>query len=365
MSPPNTTTWPLEPHTIGKHRVLKGYLDAWFPIMTKLNKRVLFIDGFAGPGEYTGGERGSPLIAIGTLRDHTALPSITAEVRFIFVESVPARKTHLEGVLAREAKSLPAVSNVQVIEGTFDGKMTELLDYLDGEKKRLAPAFVMVDPFGISDTPMAVIERLLSNPRCEVYVSFMYEAINRFKKTPEFEPHLDGLFGCERWRDGLDLVDPEDRKTFFYGLYADQLRKAGARHVVHFDLFQGERLIYAIFFGTQNPTGCDRMKTAIWKVSPWGEFNFRGSNAGQARFGIEVPDFQPLKAALAGKFRGSGFVTIESVIRFVSSEETDFHSGQLKGGALVPMERDGAIEVDPASRKRARSYPGGTRLRFV
>ena len=365
VSSPKTTIWPLEPHTVGKHRVLKGYLDAWFPIMTKLNKRVLFIDGFAGPGEYHGGEPGSPLVAIATLRNHRALPSITAEVRFFFVESDPARKSHLESVLARDPASVPAVSKVQVIEGTFDGRMTELLDFLDDEKKRLAPAFVMVDRFGISDTPMAVIQRLLSNPCCEVYVSFMYEAINRFKRTSEFEPHLDALFGCESWRDGLHLVEPEARKDFFYGLYANQLRKAGAKHVVHFDLYEGNRLVYAIFFGTQNHIGCDRMKAAIWKVSPWGEFNFRGSNVGQARLGIESPDYRPLVAALKAEFRDSGFVSIVSIERFVMSEQTDFHCGQLRSGALVPMERAGEIEVDPGSRKKARTYPGGTSIRFL
>ena len=47
MAIPKETLWPLEPHTRGKHRVLKSYLDAWLPIMGKRNRRILFIDGFA------------------------------------------------------------------------------------------------------------------------------------------------------------------------------------------------------------------------------------------------------------------------------------------------------------------------------
>ena len=57
--PPRTTTWSLEPHTKGKHLVLQHYMGAWLPILTSWNGRVLFIDAFAGPGEYTGGEAGS------------------------------------------------------------------------------------------------------------------------------------------------------------------------------------------------------------------------------------------------------------------------------------------------------------------
>jgi hypothetical protein len=53
--------WRADPHTLAKHRILKGYLGAWFPAMTLGaygHRRVLIIDGFAGPGDYEGGEEG-------------------------------------------------------------------------------------------------------------------------------------------------------------------------------------------------------------------------------------------------------------------------------------------------------------------
>ena len=57
---PLDTLWELDPHTLGKHLVLRAYLDAWLPVMGSWQGRLLFIDGFAGPGEYEGGEEGSP-----------------------------------------------------------------------------------------------------------------------------------------------------------------------------------------------------------------------------------------------------------------------------------------------------------------
>ena len=83
MAPPKTKLWELEPHTIGKHLVLRAYLDAWFPILSSWKKRILFIDGFAGPGEYTGGEEGSPQIGMRALVDHSA--KIDAEVVLFFI----------------------------------------------------------------------------------------------------------------------------------------------------------------------------------------------------------------------------------------------------------------------------------------
>ena len=36
--------------------VLKNHMNAWLPIMSSWNGRVLLIDAFAGSGEYSGGE---------------------------------------------------------------------------------------------------------------------------------------------------------------------------------------------------------------------------------------------------------------------------------------------------------------------
>lgn len=72
MTKITSTIWNIEPHTEAKHEILRKYLDAWFPIMTRWNGRVLYIDGFAGPGEYIGGKYGSPIIATKAVLEHKA-----------------------------------------------------------------------------------------------------------------------------------------------------------------------------------------------------------------------------------------------------------------------------------------------------
>ena len=273
--------WPLEPHTLGKHHVLRKYLNAWFPIMGTWNGRILFIDGFAGPGEYEGGEAGSPMIAFESFLEHVARKKITAEVVFTFVEADNERAEHLRKLIEKKYPTFPPNCKVEVWDGRFDRTMTRLLDELDRQNAALAPAFVMIDPFGVSDTPMEVVGRILRNRWSEVYVSFMYEAINRFKGTPEFESHLDGLFGCATWREGLVIEDAGQLKIYLYDLYAEQLRKNGAEHVVRFELFNAGRLIYAVYFATHNVKGSDRVKEAIWKIAPFGDFAFHGSRSGQ------------------------------------------------------------------------------------
>lgn len=363
--PPNTTTWPIDPHTRGKHLVLENYMQAWLPIMTRWNGRVLFIDAFAGPGEYSNGEPGSPVIALRSLIDHSFRNQIRSEVRYLFIEKESDRYEHLQSVLSSLSGELPSNCNYSVINSTFDDTLSDVLDSIEEQRARLAPAFVMIDPFGVSETPMTTIGRILENPKSEVYISFMYEAINRFRGHTNFESHLDELFGCPEWRKGIDTLDGNGRKNFFYDLYESQLKSNGAQYVVHFELYEGERLVYTIFFGTQNLDGCDKMKQAIWKVAPFGDFKFRGSQIGQLTLGDSLVDFTPLQDTLSEHFSSKGWQRIEDLEDFVKSDATDFHSGHLKMRTLKPMEADGKIEVKPDTRKRPGTYPKGTILRFL
>jgi three-Cys-motif partner protein len=61
--------------------------------MGSWNGRILFIDGFAGPGEYEGGEEGSPIIAIKSLLEHRSRGIVSAEVLFILIEKETDRST--------------------------------------------------------------------------------------------------------------------------------------------------------------------------------------------------------------------------------------------------------------------------------
>jgi three-Cys-motif partner protein len=365
LAEPKTTLWPLDPHTRGKHEVLKRYLDAWFPVLGSWNGRILFIDGFAGPGEYQGGEPGSPIIALGALSNHNAKHVISAEVGFIFIERDEARANHLRKVCDRLQPTLPPKCWVNVVNRAFDDEISGVLNNLDEQSKKLAPSFVMVDPFGVSGIPMAVLSRVLRNPRCEIYVSFMYESINRFMNQAEFAPHLDALYGCEKWRDGASIANAQDRKRFMYDLYRSQLKRAGAGHVVHFDLYERNRLVYAIFFATASLKGCDLMKKAIWKVAPFGNYAFHGSHSTQLTLGLLSTDFSSLRKFIAQRVKGKGWVLVEELSDAVASDECDYHTSHLRSGALVPMEKEGLLEVDPSTRSRRFTFPDGTRVRIM
>ena len=76
MAAPTEVLWARDPHTAAKHTLLRRYLNAWFPIMARQFREtgITFLDGFAGPGEYTNASESSPTIAIAqAMRDDVTL----------------------------------------------------------------------------------------------------------------------------------------------------------------------------------------------------------------------------------------------------------------------------------------------------
>ena len=360
----NSKLWDLEPHTIGKHLVLRKYLEAWLPIMSRWNGRVVFIDAFAGPGQYSGGEDGSPIIALKALIEHSYRQQMRTHFDYVFIEKDAQRHNHLKLMLMELQDRIPPNCTYNLVNSTFDEALTEELKRLEDQRKNLAPALVMIDPFGVSETPMKTISLILANAKAEVYISFMYSFMNRFIDHPNMEPHLDDLFGTDQWQMARRIEDSEARKQFLYGLYCGQLKLAGAKQVLHFEMYDGNRLVYAIFFGTKNLEGSDKMKEAIWKVVPTGDYRFRSGMDSQLHMGATLIDYGSLRRALHEEFKTKPKVDIETVTDFVKSDKTDFYSGQLRTHALRPMENEGILEVYFGAKRRKGTYPPGSLLTF-
>jgi len=358
------TVWQIDPHTLSKHTILRRYWEAWLPIMTKFNKRVLYIDGFAGPGRYAGGEDGSPLIALKSARDHHARPK--SEVAFIFIEKDKKRFDHPLQTIEQIKPTLPQNFRVHCVQGTFDDQMTEVLNGIDQQRAKLAPSLVFIDPFGFSHTPFRTVKRIMQSPRCEILITFMYEEINRFLAHPDHADTYDQLFGTDEWRAVLEIVEPNDRWRLIHDIYRDQLHRAGVEYVRSFEMLnQGNRTDYFLFFGTHNLLGLEKMKEAMWQVDPLGTFHFSDftdANRTMNLFSAE-PDFEGLKRMLVGQFRRKD-VSIENLTNFVLSD-TPFLRTHFKTQILKPMELRGELSVAQAKEgRRQGTFPDGTVIRF-
>lgn len=194
MAAPETTVWDLEPHTRAKHEILKRYLQAWTPILTQGRfPEIMYIDGFAGPGRYSQGEDGSPVIAL-----KAALPwakRTGAIIRFLFIE----RDRDRAQVLRECVGEINPPSNLQVeIAGgvTFEKAFGDTLNSYKARGASLPPTFAFIDPFGWTGVPFSAVKTIMKHRSCEVLITFMYEEINRFISNPDQEENFDALFGA-------------------------------------------------------------------------------------------------------------------------------------------------------------------------
>jgi three-Cys-motif partner protein len=314
------TIWKIEPHTEAKHEILRRYLEAWLPIMSKYHARIVYLDGFAGPGVYLGGEDGSPVIALETAVKHV-LQANFKEIVFFFIERDKRRAEKLEKVLAERFPNLSNKMKYHVIGAAFAPTFELVLNKMDEGGAMLAPTFAFLDPFGFSGLPMKLIGRMMKCEKCEVLVTFMVGFINRFMIEGR-EATLNELFATDEWKKANELEKPEDRIKFLVNLYEKQLKcEGGAQYVRSFAMTNKHNQIsYYLVFGTKHPKGLEVMKDAMWKADKTGSYGFSDlTDPNQITF-MDIGDepyWVPKAAAMVyNKFRGQT-VPVEQIRGFV------------------------------------------------
>jgi three-Cys-motif partner protein len=314
---------------------------------------ILYIDGFAGPGMYAGGEDGSPIIALKTALGYK--PPLAAKVHFLFVEKDQARADHLGEIVGR--MQLPSNMDFKVECMTFEEAWRKHYPrYLRGN--RLIPTFAFIDPFGWTGIPFAIVRQVMQHPSCEVFVNFMYEEVNRFLSHPDQVENFDAFFGTNKWRDCDRLSEPSLRSRCLHDLYMQQLGdSAGIPFVRSFKMSNKKDVTdYFLFYGTRNLTGLKKMKEAMWKVDESGEFRFSdATDQNQMVLFEKAPDLKLLRAQIVQRFAGVR-ATIPDIEKFVVAD-TAFRESHYKG-VLKELEAIGQLDVISAKPGRKRGTFG-------
>jgi three-Cys-motif partner protein len=350
-------TWAIEPHTEAKHALLAAYLKAWFPILSFGGfDRVIYIDGFAGPGRYSGGQDGSPILALRALAEQKV--PLKATFEFHFVERDPAIAATLESSISKlrgEGLIGPKTEVYVHAPVTFEQAYDEVI------RPRLlryssAPAFALVDPFGWTGIPMRMMGDLLSRQSTEVLINFMFEEINRFLAHKDQPANFDALFGGSDWRPAVSMSG-DSRKQLIHNHYRDQLHStAGARYVRSFEMRNARKLVdYYLFFASNSLKGLSKMKEAMWKIDPAGGFAFSdATDPNQLTIFEPEPDRAQLQRLIITQF-SSKRARVSQIEAYVV-EHTPFTSGHYKK-VLKEMEACGALmPINPDPKRKPGTY---------
>ncbi|SBW21032.1 hypothetical protein FDG2_1871 [Candidatus Protofrankia californiensis] len=317
MPTPSGILWPRDPHTAAKHDLLRRYLQAWFPILLHGGfSRLGYVEGFAGPGGYTGGEPGSPIIALDIFLDRLDLLR-ERRLDLLLLEEDRGRVAELQRRLDQTLShhsSTPAELKMTVRRGTCG---QDLLPLLREVGLLRSPIFAFLDSFGGPDISYELVRVIATNRSSEALITFGPTFLTRFGHIDKHAAAADAAFGHRGWRAVVDQP-PKQKKPFLLNQYRETLRRAGFRYTLVFEIVDEGGHSLFLLFGTSNEQGLRRMKDAMWKVDPVEGVRYRDPrDPQQMLLDLELqPNTAPLERGIVDHLSEVGPRTVEQLRRF-------------------------------------------------
>lgn len=378
MSTKIPTIWPMQPHTEAKHKILKSYFGAWLSIIAQRYASLKFIDGFCGPGEYSLGEPGSPIVVLDeaerALQNGGGRIRTDLKLEMTFIDRDQARLAHLKSVLASRAKGDRRVVISEPLCGEFEDKVQPLLRSVEASAGN-TPTLVFIDPFGVKGYTRQTIEKFLKIRSTEIFLLLDVDGIYRsLFAWEQNRKNVLAIFGEEHEKEirqiaeaglGADIAQDRLRKLFVR-IFSQQHM---AEYCLQFRMYASDKKpLFDLVFLTNNDKGFVEMKNAMWKSSDRDEFIFLDSEhteIEQLRLGISsVQDI--LWKLLLGKFRGKQ-VTGQQITDFV--EKRTIYLSRHKTTVLESREAETTdlqerITVTRVNPRGRRGFPPAALIQF-
>lgn len=342
--------WDCIDHTVAKHDIYKRYLERWFPILLSGKERpypsVTYAEGFAGPGVYTDGEEGSPVIAIRALLDN--VPTEKGIAKFAFVDDDPRCVAMLNATLRSKFPDRPRPAStmpVEIKEGTCSDKLEEVLDRLGSWGQ---PIFANLDSWGNAPVPYKLLQRLAANVSTEVMITLLPQHFVRF--VGDMGSAGDEVFGGDsRWRT-VTALDPASKSRHILTCYRDALESAGFSHLLDFELVPRNGQPLYLIFATSHKLGVQKMKDSLWEVDRANGIGFRDPRDEQAEalFSVDEPQLGPLVRLVKTELRRRGQARVEELRQFALLETVFRPEHVIR--ALQPLVDSGEVEASPTRR---------------
>ncbi len=303
--------------------------------------RLTVLEGYSGPGVYTKGEDGSPVIAIRALIERRELLDGGRAVRFVFIEQREDRLQKLQEVIREEFPHLPTGVRIDFHHESCERIWETALGQADAWGM---PIFANLDPFG-PGVPHTLVERLGANRSSEVLVTFMSDWLRRFWSLEELDDG-DVQFGSRAWRTVCSLGSPQEKELFLVEEYQTTLDRAELGLTAPFRLSDEGGHSFYLIFGTSHRRGLERMKYSMWRTDPVTGIQFRDPrdpNQGVLDFGRPEPDVSPLIRMLTNELRQrSGGLTVEELKDFALFN-TGFRPPHVTTAVQHMLDRDGLV----------------------
>jgi three-Cys-motif partner protein len=248
---------PFDEGTRTKLFIYKSYLQAWLQVFTHTRsfagRPLQFFDFFAGPGQDSVGNSGSPVILLDALDSNRALIRSTGRnVVVLFNDHDPAKTDALRAHCQRRGYNWQP----EIYSNDFAEAYAR-----HGSRIGEGPSLVFLDQFGVKFVTRTVFSEIAQRPQTDLLFFFASSHQRRFDDQFSNELHV-----------------PEGTPyTLAHRVVADQYRQWAPQgyFVGHFSIKKGSN-VYGLIFGSGHSLGMYRFLEIAWTVdAETGEANFR------------------------------------------------------------------------------------------
>ena len=267
MAQPVETEWPSEPRTLLKHQIYKRYVDCWMGKILQTFPSATIVDAFAGPGRYSDGPDGSPLVIAKAYLNHSGRQRFRA-LRLICNEARADRNE----ALARRLVALPPdprlEASVITPASTFEAAVS-VAEPRAHPRGDALPTLWLLDPFDIKSVPFDLVTRCLKGARDEILLTWFADEIYRFCEVSSFQVALTAHYGGDHWRQALGVSGEHQRKAAFMRLYREGLEALSGVKTGEFSITsKNETARYSIVLATHSDSGLVCWNPVKWHLDP-------------------------------------------------------------------------------------------------
>ncbi|MEX0290147.1 MAG: three-Cys-motif partner protein TcmP [Flavobacteriaceae bacterium] len=362
MSKKISTIWTADPHTLAKIAILKGYLNAWVPILgRRIRQPLIYVDGFAGPGRYKGGESGSPLVAINAASagfDKIGMAAKATRMSMYFIEKDKKRYAHLVDELKAMGRLNQKLDVNSPIKSDFETALPRIMQSNPEAFNSDAPVFVFADPFGATGMPFEVLKNAIRGRSSELLINLDADGVRRIYQADNNnrEEQLNRLFGCDDWQ-GFTSCNNDSRKLHreILALYRKQLFKIpGVKYVWEFGMrSKDDSLSYYLVFATKNPLGMEKMKEAMKAISQHGSYSFSDASVDQDHMMFEADDESVYSERMWEYYQEKNAITYQTARDFALNQ-TPFTNPK---SMLATLEKADKLKVRANRKRSAGKFP--------
>ena len=277
MQQPNPKTNLLE-HSEAKVKLYGKYLAVYLSIMHHVQyvKQVFVFDLFCGEGIYENDAKGSPIIALDTIRNHyfanqKSCPNMTLWFNDNGISEIERgiyKSDRVQQISTRHF--IPPNVKIEYLKEDYEKIYPIAIDLVRRTKD--AKGLFFIDPFGYKDIRLDDIRKMLEGGNTEVFLWLPIAQMYRFADSvmrsnfPGSEPlrlFLTELFG---------KVVPSFQSS---REFIEQIRSRFSAYLRDLEIFVDTFILerdasnlYCLFFFTRNVRGYEKMLEAKWSIDP-------------------------------------------------------------------------------------------------